>query len=520
MSKRRPSLASPLTEARKTALRLAARPFQSFSSSTRFALGFALFAIVTTLLLANTFMPAALEDYKVGEVVRKPIVSPGDIGGFDINDTEKRREAARESVRPIFRFDPTRSETAVQSFRSMWDGAQKQTAKARTADKKINPASSLPGEASTREDFASELSTNDFDKLQRLLRESSEGYIYDDNDTVHLKQEIALVDVLAPHAQSAMTLPRSKMLSLSAARQSLRSRLSQLGALTAEQQSAIASVMLPLLKPSVTFDIEATRDAQEAAVNAIPLTVISLKHNQVVAREGDKVTETTLAQLGAIRANTRIERPWHHLFGLLFIVTALYWAAWKFIEHRSTAVSLSLTKRKAFVLIAASVVVQTLLMRIGYTVADSLATQSMRAPLNDPTLWDFAIPFAAGALLVALLVDTQLALITALLTAFFAGLLAPSGVLNSFYAVVSCSAAIYGIGRYRERQSVTLAGVIVGGVNALMAVALIAYAQQALTLRTIFVAMGCGLISGLLTTIFTAGGLPVNESLFGILTDV
>jgi putative nucleotidyltransferase with HDIG domain len=519
MSKRRPSLASPLTEARKTALRLAARPFQSFSSGTRFALGFALFAVVTTLLLANTFMPATLEDYKVGEVVRRPIVAPNDIGGFDINDTEKHREAARESVRPVFKFDPTRSETAVQTFRSVWDDAQKKTAKGHFADKGNN-GTTLLGEAATRENFARDLSVNDFDKLQRLLRESSEGYIYDDSEAVHLKQEVTLVDVLAPHAQSSMTLPRSKMLSLSAARQSLRSRLSQLGALTTEQQSAIAAILLPLLRPSVTFDIEATRNAQEAAVNAIPLTVISLKHNQVVAREGDRVTETTLAQFNAIRANTRVERPWHHLFGLLFIVTALYWAAWKFIEHRSTTFSLSLTKRKAFVLVAASVVVQTLLMRIGYTVADSLATQSMRAPLNDPTLWDFAIPFAAGALLVALLVDTQLALITALLTAFFAGLLAPSGVLNSFYAVVSCSAAIYGIGRYRERQSVTLAGVIVGGVNALMAVALIAYAQQALTLRTILVAMGCGIISGLLTTIFTAGGLPVNESLFGILTDV
>ena len=32
--------------------------------------------------------------------------------------------------------------------------------------------------------------------------------------------------------------------------------------------------------------------------------------------------------------------------------------------------------------------------------------------------------------------------------------------------------------------------------------------------------MGCGVLGGLLTTIFTAGGLPINESVFGILTDV
>jgi len=86
--------------------------------------------------------------------------------------------------------------------------------------------------------------------------------------------------------------------------------------------------------------------------------------------------------------------------------------------------------------------------------------------------------------------------------------------------MISCAAAIYGIGRYRERQSVTLAGLFAGVVNAITALALIAYAQETLAWRTVLLALACGLASGLLTTIFTAGGLPINESLFGILTDV
>jgi putative nucleotidyltransferase with HDIG domain len=144
----------------------------------------------------------------------------------------------------------------------------------------------------------------------------------------------------------------------------------------------------------------------------------------------------------------------------------------------------------------------------------------MGAPLNDPIMWNFAIPFAAAALLVAVLVDAQLGLITALMTSLIAGFLAPTGVLKAIYALLSCAAAIYGIGRYRERQSVTVAGLAVSAMNALTTIALIAYAQQPLTLKTIGVAMGCGILGGMLTTIFTAGGLPINESLFGILTDV
>ena len=61
---------------------------------------------------------------------------------------------------------------------------------------------------------------------------------------------------------------------------------------------------------------------------------------------------------------------------------------------------------------------------------------------------------------------------------------------------------------------------MVGGINVVIALALIAYSQQPLSLSTGILAIGCALAGGLLTAVFTAGGLPINESLFGILTDV
>jgi uncharacterized domain HDIG len=144
----------------------------------------------------------------------------------------------------------------------------------------------------------------------------------------------------------------------------------------------------------------------------------------------------------------------------------------------------------------------------------------MQPPFNDPVIWNYAIPFAAGALLVAMLVDTQLAFLTGMITALFAGMLAPGGMQKALFAMVSCSTAIYGIGRYRERQSVTLAGLLVGAVNVVMALALLAYSEQPLTFKTFLLALGAGIAGGLLTAVFAAGGLPINESMFGILTDV
>lgn len=249
-------------------------------------------------------------------------------------------------------------------------------------------------------------------------------------------------------------------------------------------------------------------------------SAVMLKRHQVVAREGEIVTPQILAEIQAIRSYHRAERRPLHFVGLFFIVAGLYWTAWSFIEYRSARVKLVLSKASAFALIGMSVVMQTIFMLIGFKVADSVPAQSFAAPFNDSLALSFAIPFAAAALLVALLLDTQIAMMTGLIVALFAGLLAPNGILMTCYALVSSTAAIYGIRRYRERQSVTKAGLTVAAVNALMTIAVMFFVQQDLQLTSVLLAVGYGIAGGLFTTIFTAGGVPINESVFGILTDV
>jgi hypothetical protein len=517
-----------MKRARDAALRFVTLPLQWLSPTTRFALGFALIVVVTTLLLLNSYTRVPAEFYREGDVVRRTVIAPEDIAGVDIKDwsaeREKARAAAVNKTPPVFSFDPTRSENAVQSFRAAWEDLERQ-AEAGDAGRK-EPRWVGEGVTETsRVEIARALISHrwadgDLERVTALLRETGDRYIYDDQDVERLKGPITLVDIRNPSSPSVATIPPERMTSLSAAHGDLSFRISKLGGWPHEQQAALMAAMLPLVKPHLVFDQKATQLAQEAAVKRVAAPPISLKRNQVVAREGDTVTEPMLVQFREIREYERTGRPWHHLIGLFFVVAAVYWAAWKFAEHRSLTANLTLSDRKAFALIGMSVIVETIIMRVCFTFTEGIAAQNMHAPYNDPTLWNFAIPFAAAALLVTLLVDTQLALITALITALFAGLLAPDGVLKAFYAMISSSVAIYGIGRYRERQSVTQAGLIVGAANALMAVALVAYAQQALTLNTILLAVGCGILSGLLTATFTASGLPINESLFGILTDV
>ena len=246
----------------------------------------------------------------------------------------------------------------------------------------------------------------------------------------------------------------------------------------------------------------------------------------VVLRPFRWFSATTQLVLGftfLVVATTLLLSKWPLTFnsvGLLVLVLASYLVVWRFVEFREAVIDLSISKRRVFALVGSAIFFETAVMRLGFTVAAGLAVQSTQGPLSDPAILSFTIPFAAASLLVTMLLDRQLGLIAGVIASVFAGLLAPNGVPVTLYAFISCSAAVYGIKRYRERQSVTQAGLVVAGVNCIAALALIAFAQRPLTMVGALVAAGCAVGGGLLTIIFAAGGVPINESLFGILTDI
>jgi len=490
----RPRFKTPFSQARDKLLAYAIRPFMVLQPRTRFMIGCALLVTLTTALLVTDYSPGFGENYKESEVLARDIVAPADITAVDEAETERKKVAAREATRPIFNYDSSRAETSVESFRAGWDELQQEIA----PDKAV--------------------SERDLDRLAAIVREVSTGYIYDDNEVSRLQTDIVLVDQRNQATQMIFQAPRTSMSSLSGARQKLDLRILNLQGWTPQEKTALAAALRPLIRPNVLLEQAATAAARENAANEVKPVVITLKRNQVVAREGDTITPAVLSQINAIRSTTRQGIRWSSLFGLLIVVIAVYWAAWKFAEHRRDS-ALTISKQKAFALVGSAILVQTALMKVGFTFGDSVAAR-MQAPFDDPMIWNFAIPFAAASLLVAMLVDTQLAFLTGMITALFAGMMAPGGMQKALFAMVSCSVAVYGIGRYRERQSVTLAGLLVGAVNAAMAVALLAYSGQPFTFRHFLLAIACGFAGGLLTAVFAAGGLPINESLFGILTDV
>src|SRR5882762_11180980 len=103
----RPRFTTPFSRLRDKFVQYIVRPFKVFNPNTRFAIGFGLLVVVTAPLLLSNYASGFSADYQEGDIIRGSVVARADITGVDISETERRRNVARQTTRPVFNFDST-----------------------------------------------------------------------------------------------------------------------------------------------------------------------------------------------------------------------------------------------------------------------------------------------------------------------------------------------------------------------------------------------------------------------------
>lgn len=526
MSKRIEDLKTPTIRWRGRIRSAASAVSSVFSTHQLFWFGFAFVSIATTFLI---FFPAWRtgneQSYKVGDIARETIISPSDIHFIDETETERVREVARETVDPIFNYEPRRADEAVQTFRTAWEDTERRNKLASNSNKSNSSPRAETNSNKVGSDFNKlfsmrKFSASELETIVRILRENAAGDIYGDQDEQFLQGQITIVDRQKPTDSRVSANPASSMTKLSDARNKLAADVRSVPSFSDAEAEGFVSILTALVQPSIIYDAAATESSRRRIAETIEPIAITLKRGQKIAEQGEPITAEALSQIIAIQAYSGSSRLFNRFVGLLIFITALYWTAWKFVEHRGIVPRLALPAEQTFALFGFIVVIQTAMMAVLFRLAQFTALQNANPPLNDPSLWAFAVPFAFGSLVVTLLADRRTAFFTGIFTAILAGFMAPRGLEFAVFAIIVSAVSVYGIGGYRTRQTVTFAGILVGITSAGLGVAMIAYTQQPIILNTIALAIACGLGSGLITAAATAMFLPLCESLFGILTDV
>jgi putative nucleotidyltransferase with HDIG domain len=445
--------------------------------------GAALFLFVAlTLLVAFQFYPERVS-LEVGQVAQRTIKAPRSVVFEDRARTDELRREAANRVPKMYDVDAKVLESIKEDIGEvvsavsliMKDQNRDQAAK-ETAVKEVLPFA-LPPET------------------VRTLLELPEG---------RLKQ---LNRELNGLVEQIMGPPGVRQEDIANAEKALGDRIGLLQLEAAEELFA-RMLIKHTLRPNSFYNAARTELLQREAVEAVEPVKITVRTGEKIIGEGEVVTQEHIAKLQAVGLyHSRL--PLGTVLGIFFVVLLLIFSIFYYLYRQHRAVYLE----PSHLLLISVVIVSVLL------VAKFIFAVDVRQWAGATTQLGYAVPVAAAGMLIAILYDSQIALMTVIVTSILTGLMTDNQLRFTLVGFLTGITGVYSVSRLSRRGDLVKASlyVSVAAVLAALAVGL----STGTPLRVLLpLGIGLGLVNGLLSSVLTNGALPVLEYFFGMTSPV
>ncbi len=487
-------------------------------------------AALLTLLTAR-FDFRAIPKYKIGDIAVAAIKAPVEMTVPDEAATRKKKEAAANSVPPIFDLDTNTNAALETEIRNLFAQGRLLT---RAGDSRTRKRFSVTDSFLSRvrsqlqaklekqiplalvrtlliHGFGRDLENQMVELMQNAMRP---GVTSNRDSLVRFQSQGLILRDISTNEEKRIRDVYS-IRDLRQARDFSRQRESELYPLTEPEQRVVISYIDGLITPNVSYNGGETRSRQLEAARDVDPVVLQIKKGKTIVREGDEITEKELVQLESLRQVRDRSKIGARLMGAFAVVCFLLLALWRYFVYFQNK---SLKSRQQFLLVAL-VLFLTLLVFRGFVLLSTLVAESLHVgSLSQPELYYFAAPLTFGCILVMLLLDTGVALIFSVILTALAGLLIrDSGVM--IYTLLGSLAAIFTLTHYRERAAIVGCGLVLGVVNVLTVLGL-NMIRGPLAWDAALIQCLCAFLSGIMAAMLTSLTLPLLETVFGITTDI
>jgi cyclic-di-AMP phosphodiesterase PgpH len=517
---------------------------KTFSGKNNFVLGILtnylmqrwLIAICLSLILSIILAPEIqflAPKYKAGMISSKDIKADRDFLVEDGESTKQKKLDAGENIRPIYDYD---SDVAMniklkltKSFKSLDEFHQRISKEKPMEYTSGNIRESQRAKKRLETNLGFPLSLEEFsvlddqkysDELQQkfyrmIISFYESRYITNSSFTTKETEKGIMLRNLRTQIEEYIT-ETGQVLKIKDVDALLWKKVSIIFSKDDQDLKRVAfSLARKIIEPNLTFNKEATEKKKLAAMEEVKPVFFQVQKNEMIVREGEKISPLEASKLDAFFKVTGDNKfsSIAVLLGIfcitLFLSLVLYfWRTrnWLKVNERSNI------DLFVFGLI---VVMQIVFVKMGIFI--SIAVNRAFPSLSVETCY-FAIPFAMGAMIIAILVNRNVALISSLLTSFLIGFLFDEKLFFPLYSFLGSVASSYQIVNSRHRSAFLKVGIFLGFIN--MAAILCLNLLSGNLLNDLFLRLLMGFAGGILTGIFVAGITPIFESIFGFMTDI
>lgn len=474
------------------------------------------------LLLTLIIVPKGgfIPDYhSPGDIASRDIKSPRDLLVEDKPLTQAKREEAWTAVLPVYDFDTTAGGKAVERIRSGLELLQYSQAA-------FDPPSQEELRPQLESDFGVPLTLAEYQALLQLPHDQQISELAGQllskvfHRPIVANLQVFEADrergILARALASGEHLKENQVntaTGLSEALEQAKHLLGEIPSLSAVQHQTLLKLVQQQLRPNLTYNQLETEKRRQQARDDVKPVLFQVKKGEMIVREGARITADQILRLRAIRESGRDNRSLQTAMGLLLCILLIIYIGFhfaqgnirKFRPDSRDLLFLSAVFLALFVLIKVAIFIAT---GLGNTFA-----------YVDSSAYYYAIPFAIGAMLVRIVLNSETALLFAVLCALLVGVLFGNSLLMTLYALASGLVGANGVRQCQERSTLYRAGMWVGLTNAALLIGIHFLAGRSLELQLAW-KVCFGLFSGLLSAVFVNGTIPLVESFFKYTTDI
>lgn len=498
----------------------------------------AAFLVAAFAMFAHQFRVQPPPTLPMGGVPAHDIRAPFDLQIVDRVATGRRQEEARAKVLPIYDWD---SEAPEEVVRRVADSFAAARTNLRDLQQFLKTEPDRAKRQEGEEQFLQHLSDALGGNLPRfaLKQLQQEGFsvslertvqdmasqaerrkVFPDGDPILSADAVSIRDIRKPGMVWVQRNPTaSDIISLSEARRLPGAMAEQVLGVPVQLRGAVEEYARGLIRPNLTFNSQETESRRLAAASQVQPLAVVIKKGQMILRAGEKADENAIQVIDAFQQASRAVINVPLLAALFFLLLLLLAFTFMYLKtyrkqrfpHLNLFVlTLQIT---TFFLVLAEAFHALLLM----------AAEGSKAPWAErPELLMFLIPVSAGAMLVTLLVDRNIAVVYTLLYSTLFGILMDFNFGMLLYCMLSCFAAIYASAKLAQRTAQWKATLLVGAVNAGLAAGVVVAAfPPGQGLHAYLLPVGLAFLGGFpLATMLVSTLLPLFEGAFEILTEV
>jgi putative nucleotidyltransferase with HDIG domain len=233
----------------------------------------------------------------------------------------------------------------------------------------------------------------------------------------------------------------------------------------------------------------------------------------MLVREGERITEEHLVKLKALEALGKESNVLLITVGLFSLILMIVYLLYTFSARNIRKISLS---SRDLLFVSLNLIIVVLAVKLFIFVSGSVETNFLYFPSSS---YYYLLPVAAGAMLTRIVINSEVAVIYAVMAGIFSAILLDNSLFFFMYLFIGGIVGANGVARCEQRSTLIKAGIHVGVANALLIVFYEMFRGTLFGLEVLF-NCGFGFMGGILSAVIVLGTTPIVEAIFGYTTDI